>query len=535
MNLRENYYDTALPAEEGDPMSFISIFNDVLGPVMRGPSSSHTAGGYRIARLVRDLLGGEPVAVRCTFDPSGSYAPTYKALAVDLAMATGFLARPLEDERFNQSLLDARNLGIDIRFDIAPLEKADHPNAVKIEAVGRNLASVAVRAKSVGGGIVEITEVQEWTVSVTGKSFEYLFEIDAAARPGLEEFIAAHRTLIRDRAEASRDGRILIHLQTSDEIPEERLASVRVDRAGLRLYRSRPLFFVQRGEPLFLSGRDMLALAERDASSLGEIGLRSEARLLGLSREKTLLEMARLFGIMKTSVDMGLSDANSRMLLMPPFAGGVLEAEKRGQLAVGGIHARAAARAMAAMHMCNSQGIVCAAPTGGSAGVLPGVLTTLAEERDLAPERVSLALFAASAVGLIAARRCGFAAETAGCQVEIGVAGAMAAAAVVEIAGGSARQACDAAAIALQNAMGSVCDPVHGACEIPCHTRNAVAASSAMVCADLVMGGYPNPIPLDETLDAVADVGRMMPIELRCTARGGLAVAPSALAMKPRR
>jgi len=245
--------------------------------------------------------------------------------------------------------------------------------------------------------------------------------------------------------------------------------------------------------------------------------------------------MVRLFGIMKTSVEQGLSDANSRMLLLPPFAGGVFEAEKQGKLAVGGIHARAAARAMATMHMCNSQGIVCAAPTGGSAGVLPGVLTTLAEEWDLAPDRIAPALFAASAIGLIVARRCGFAAETAGCQVEIGVAGAMAAAAVVEIAGGSARQACDAAAIAMQNAMGSVCDPVHGACEIPCHTRNGVAASSAMVCADLILGGYPNPIPLDETLDAVSDVGRMMPIELRCTARGGIAVAPSALAMKPRR
>jgi L-serine dehydratase len=516
-------------------MSFISIFNDVLGPVMRGPSSSHTAGGYRIARIVRDLLGEEPASVRCTFDPSGSYAPTYKALAVDLAIATGFLGRPLEDARFTQSLLDARDLGMDIRFDIAPLDKADHPNSVKIEASGRRPAAVVVRAKSVGGGIIEITHVQDWPVSVTGKSYEYLLEMDSASLPILEKFIAEHRTLVQDRTDAIRNERVLIHLQASAEIPEDQLDAVRRDLVDLRIYRSRPLFFIRRGEALFLSGRDMLALADEDASSLGEIGLRYELRLLGLSREETLREMVRLFGIMKTSVEQGLSDANSRMLLLPPFAGGVFEAEKQGKLAVGGIHARAAARAMATMHMCNSQGIVCAAPTGGSAGVLPGVLTTLAEEWDLAPDRIAPALFAASAIGLIVARRCGFAAETAGCQVEIGVAGAMAAAAVVEIAGGSARQACDAAAIAMQNAMGSVCDPVHGACEIPCHTRNGVAASSAMVCADLILGGYPNPIPLDETLDAVSDVGRMMPIELRCTARGGIAVAPSALAMKPRR
>lgn len=112
-------------------------------------------------------------------------------------------------------------------------------------------------------------------------------------------------------------------------------------------------------------------------------------------------------------------------------------------------------------------------------------------------------------------------------------AGAMAAAAVVEFADGSAQQATDAAAIALQNTMGSVCDSVQGSCEIPCHTRNAVATSNAFVCADLILGGYHNPIPLDETIDATFAVGKTMPIELRCTARGGIAITPSALALKP--
>jgi len=102
----------------------------------------------------------------------------------------------------------------------------------------------------------------------------------------------------------------------------------------------------------------------------------------------------------------------------------------------------------------------------------------------------------------------------------------------VEAAGGTAGQATDAAAISFQNTMGSVCDLVHGIVEIPCHTRNAVAASSAFVCADLILGGYENPIPLDETIDAVYAVGRMLPAELRCTALGGLAVLPSAKALR---
>ena len=108
----------------------------------------------------------------------------------------------------------------------------------------------------------------------------------------------------------------------------------------------------------------------------------------------------------------------------------------------------------------------------------------------------------------------------------------IATAAVVEYAEGNARQACDAAAIALQNTMGSICDPVQALVEIPCHTRNAVAASSAFVNADLILGGYQNPIPLDETIDAMYAVGKMLPRELKCTALGGLSLAPSGLKMK---
>ena len=147
---------------------------------------------------------------------------------------------------------------------------------------------------------------------------------------------------------------------------------------------------------------------------------------------------------------------------------------------------------------------------------------------------IGLALLAAGAIGVVVAQRATFAAEVAGCQVEIGASGAMAAAAVVDAVGGTAAQACDAAAISLQNTMGIVCDLLQGTVEIPCHTRNAAAAASAFVNADLILGGYANFIPLDETIDAVHAVGRAMPPELRCTSQGGLAVAPSAQALKPR-
>ncbi len=461
-------------------MEFISILNDVLGPVMRGPSSSHTAGSFHIGRLVRSLLGEEPARASFTFDPNGSYAVTYRQQGVDLALAAGLLGWPITDGRFAKALTLAPGQGLRIAFRVAPLERPEHPNTVAIEVASGTGRALRATARSIGGGMIELIEVDGRPVRLDGKRREVL-KIGGSTRT----------------------------------VP--------------------PLFYVRKGTPLFLSAAQMVRLARRRRVSLGRIALAYEARLLGLPEADVLVEIGSRYDIMRDSVRRGLAGRGLGMKLLKPTAGRIFRAEAAKVLPAGGYHTKAAARAMAALHVSNSGGIVCAAPTGGSAGVLPGVLVTLAEEGRLDAEKTSLALLAAGAVGLIVARRATFAAEVAGCQVEIGAAGAMAAAAVVEAASGGAAQAADAAAIALQNTMGSVCDLVQGLCEIPCHTRNAAAASNAFLCADLVLGGYDNPVPLDETIDASFDSGRMLPAELRCTAKGGLAIAPSALALRRRR
>ncbi|NMD10444.1 MAG: serine dehydratase, partial [Acidobacteria bacterium] len=264
----------------------------------------------------------------------------------------------------------------------------------------------------------------------------------------------------------------------------------------------------------------------------GEAGRLNEIRVLGLSGEDVDAEMLRRFAVMKRSLRSGLDPGQVHLRLLRPAAARILEAEKRNALPSGGRPVRTAARAMAVMQAVNSGAVVCAAPTGGSAGVLAAVAATLAEDGRAGRADILRSLFAAGAIGLVFVRRATFAAEIAGCQVEIGAAGAMAAAAVVEAAGGTARQACDAAAISLQNTMGSVCDLVAGRCEIPCFTRNAAAAASAFLCADLVLGGYENPVPLDDTIDASLASGRILPSELRVTSRGGLAVTPAARSLE---
>jgi L-serine dehydratase len=515
-------------------MKTVSILNHVLGPVMRGPSSSHTAGAYHIASMARSMAGGAPRRVLIAFDPAGSYARTYAPQGADRAFAMGFLGRPLTDASFFSALEDAPRSGLDLRFDIRPLRKADHPNAMEVDVAGAGTAPLSLEAKSIGGGEVEISSVDGWPVSFTGAAFEILADVDPASLPAVVSALSADGRLLGDAAVVRRNERAaVVARRSASALPLIGHLCGR-SAAGVSVRESSPVYFIQTGRPLFAGAVDALRLTEGRALSLGRLALESEARLLGLSQADVTAEILRRYDIMAVAAESGLDPDFDGMQLLRASAGAVFRAHEGRRLSTHGPYMRAAARALAVMHVNSAMGVVCAAPTGGAAGVLPGTVITLAEERRLSREQIGLALLAAGAVGAITAQRATFAAEVAGCQVEIGAAGAMAAAAVVEAMGGSARQAFDAAAIAYQNTMGSVCDLVQGVVEIPCHTRNAVAAANAFICADLILGGYTNPIPLDETIDAVYAAGRMLPSELRCTAKGGLALAPSALGLKPR-
>ncbi len=529
-------------------MTFISIFNDVLGPVMRGPSSSHTAGSFRIGRLARDLFGKKPDSVTFTFDPDGSYSKTYRQQGVDKASAAGLMLWKITDDRFTDALRFTADSGINISFLVEKLTVADHPNRVTIEMKNHGSNTLNMSAKSVGGGMIEIDEVSGYPVNITGKTYCSLIETESNAVSELtailkNNFLAANAdfdddiTLRRKRVSEGTGNNLppsLIELHTSDRLSTELLEELKTNPGVRGIRSSGPVMHVGRGSVSIASAADFVLKANGKNCSLGDAAAEYEAHLIGISKSEVSDEMFQRYLVMEHSVTEGLDDSNSRMNLLAPSAASVYNAMKKKVLPAGGLHTRAAARALAVMHVNNSMGVVCAAPTGGAAGVIPAVIVTLAEEMNLSQKDITKALFAAGAVGLITAVRATFAAEVAGCQVEIGAAGAMAAAAVVEAAGGTVEQAFDAAAIAYQNTMGSVCDLVQGMCEIPCHTRNAVAASNAFVCADLILGGYKNPINLDETIDAVYSVGKMLPVELRCTSLGGLALCPSTQNMKIR-
>ena len=513
-------------------MKAMSIFNHVIGPVMRGPSSSHTAGAFHIGAMARSLAGGVPSAAVIAFDSEGSYAKCYRGQGADLAFAAGLMGWPITDERFPQALQAAADAGLQIEFEVRGLKDPDHPNAVDLHLSCADGRTLDVRAHSVGGGAVEFVRLGAWPVHFTGDAHEIAVEVRHGAEGPAAEFLGRDGALVGQPECQEGMGVSLVCVRRRSPLPRELRDGLQWLPGFRGIWASDPVFFVQAGEPMFHSAAEMVLRARHQSVSLGRLALEYESRLLDLPESAVVGIVSRRLDVMERSVRSGLEPSPRRTQLLEPSAGRIYAAEAAGRLAVGGFHTRAAARALAVMHVNSGMGVICAAPTAGSAGVLPAVLMTLLEERGLDRERALLSLLAAGLVGVVVGNRATFAAEVAGCQVEIGAAGAMAAAAVVEAVGGTAEQAADAAAIAFQNTMGSVCDLVQGIVEIPCHTRNAVAASSAFVCADLVLGGYVNPIPLDETIDAVYAVGKMLPRELRCTALGGLAATPSAKAMK---
>ena len=186
------------------------------------------------------------------------------------------------------------------------------------------------------------------------------------------------------------------------------------------------------------------------------------------------------------------------------------------------------ARALAVLERSASMGVIVAAPTAGSAGVVPGCLLAVAQARGLGDAEVMDALYTAAAVGLLLTTNACVAGAEGGCQAEVGSAAAMAAAALTEMLGGTPAQALDAASLALGNLLGLVCDPVGGLVEVPCQTRNAIGVAAAFSSAQLALAGVGSLLPFDEMARTMLEVGHALPASLRETARGGIAAAPSA-------
>ena len=279
----------------------------------------------------------------------------------------------------------------------------------------------------------------------------------------------------------------------------------------------------------FHSGRELLEICAKEQSPISEIMRRRECTLGERSRDVVDHQMAQVLDIMRSAATQPLKNPVSSM-------GGLIggEAKKlwkhaaRGKAVCGDVLLRAATYAVAVLEVNASMGLIVAAPTAGSAGVVPGLLLALQHCYKISDDRLADGLFNAGAIGYLAMRNATVSGAVGGCQAEIGVAAAMAASAAVELMGGTPEQCLEAASTVLMNMLGLVCDPVGGLVEYPCQKRNAAGAANALLAAEFCLSGISQLIPFDEMLDTMYAVGRRMPLELRETALGGCAVTPSA-------
>lgn len=536
-------------------MKDLSI-KDIIGPVMIGPSSSHTAGALRIALMARRLLQTEPVRAR--FRLYGSFAHTYNGHGTDRALLGGILGMATDDERIRSSFEIAREAGLDFEFIPCPDEPCDHPNTVDIDIEDVSGEVTSVRGESIGGGAAVISRINGIDVRLTGEYHSIV--IRQRDRQGVLAHIATCLNIYginiaTTRLFRERKGDIAYTImETDDRIPADiaraiaknpDIQSVRIiesdhsedtqpagaddgkqrDRASLDPAAAQEAF----EKATFDTAAELAALCERDGISISEAMLRRER---ALSARNAVADDAGEY--LSGALSVMRESAHAPISGPVPSMGGLLggeaaklsahesDAPARGELA------RAVTYAMAVLETNASMGRIVAAPTAGSAGVVPAMLLTCEDFHGCDDSALVRALANAAAVGYLITRNATVSGAEGGCQAEVGAASAMAASAATELFGGTPAQCLAAASNALSGLMGLVCDPIAGLVEAPCQKRNATGVANAFVAAQIALAGIGNLVDFDQTVAAMFAVGKSLPFELRESALGGLAATPAA-------
>ncbi|HDB6407277.1 TPA: L-serine ammonia-lyase, iron-sulfur-dependent, subunit alpha [Staphylococcus aureus] len=285
---------------------------------------------------------------------------------------------------------------------------------------------------------------------------------------------------------------------------------------------------------MFDSIRETIDYAVENNISFADIMVKEEMELSGKSRDEVRAQMKQNLDVMRDAVIKGTTgDGVESVTGYTGHDAAKLRDYNETHHALSGYEMIDAVKGAIATNEVNAaMGIICATPTAGSSGTIPGALFKLEKTHDLTEEQMIDFLFTSALFGRVVANNASVAGATGGCQAEVGSASAMAAAAAVAIFGGSPEASGHAMALAISNLLGLVCDPVAGLVEIPCVMRNAIGSGNALISADLALAGIESRIPVDEVIEAMDKVGRNLPASLRETGLGGLAGTPTGEAIK---
>jgi L-serine dehydratase len=478
-------------------------------------------------------MDGEIKDVSVKFDPDGSLATTHESHGSDMGLFGGLLGWNATDERLANSPLAIQEAGINVNIEITPIG-ADHPSTYKMTVTNSREAHT-MTAISTGGGIIEVIEIDSAKVSIAGDYYEtliYFESDDDRLRVHLNENISADAIHIL-RGEATQ----FVEIKSQGFLDQETISELhsKFDIQSIKYIRPvLPVLSRQEIEVPFITCAEMLTYNRAKNLDLWELAVHYERSRGAITDDQVMQKMADITDIMKNAIHTGLAGTEYNDRILSYQSGNFQTQMENRHLIDGGVLNQIILYTTALMESKSAMGLIVAAPTAGACGGLPGACIGVADALYLSKDDITRAMLAGGIIGVFIAAHATFAAEVGGCQAECGAGSGMAAAALVTLVGGSTQQAVNAASMALQNILGMICDPVANRVEVPCLGKNVMAASNALACANMAMADYDPVIPLDEVIQAMNDVGKMLPSALRCTALAGLSITKTSKEIEKR-
>lgn len=488
--------------------SYPSIFNHVLGPVAPGPSSSNTAAPYRIGDLVRQIVGRVPEKVFMELATSTSFARTFLGSKSDLALISGLMGKDRTKYDIAKAYKDAKKAGLAIEFDTKGWKGLGTMKGSRI-----HVDDMVIIADSTGGGTVLIKEIDGCPLEIKGDSYVLLLFTDKTRIKKLEKAFKKFEPV----SSAGDDKKAILTVFYSDPKEKKELEQLVKENEKLFCKASflnpvHPVVCREKAEPPFQTAKELEAFCKKKRCSIWQAAVKYEAAISGWTEKAVFDYAAELWDICLKGLATGSQGKFEIDGMITPKAGKLLDnfgkniGKKYCSLGVLNI---AVPLSLGLMEYSNSAGIIVCLPTGGSSGIVPAAIYTAGAGSDTTAPMVK-AFLTAGVIGVIMARTNNFSGGGLGCQAEIGCGAAMAAASLVQMQGGTVRQACDAASMTLQCLSGLVCDPVAGTVQVPCIARNMSATATAFVCANAVMAGFDPVIPFDEEHDAFVTIGKIV-------------------------
>ncbi|MFC1549867.1 L-serine ammonia-lyase, iron-sulfur-dependent, subunit alpha [Candidatus Neomarinimicrobiota bacterium] len=512
-------------------MAYIpSIINDVLGPVMRGPSASHTAAAYRIGLIARALMGNKIDSLIIRFDENGALATTHSSQGSDQGLFAGLLGWDITDSRLNEVKTAISNDTV-ISVEVGNYNFT-HPNTYQL-ILKNESTSHSLTAISTGGGAITITEIDGITIQMDGDFFETIIFCSKVSATALAKSITESQNPLDLKIFKNRNDAI-IKLKGEKFLTTELVGHLEGKNEIVNIPPVLPIPSIVNHSAPFTNVNQLLDYPQAEDLQLWELALEYECRRSGLSQEAILTEVITIVKIMRNSINEGISGTDFSDRILGSQSIKYMEKKNDGELIEAGILDRMVENISAIMEVKSSWGIIVAAPTAGSCGTLPGSVLAVADSIGSTDQDIVKAMLAAGLIGIFIINGATFSAEVGGCQAECGAASGMAAAALATLKQGSLHVALDAAAMALQNSLGMICDPIANRVEVPCLGKNIMAAGNALTCANMALAGYDVVVPLDEVIATMKIVGENLPRELCCTGLGGLSQTVASQKIKNR-